>query len=198
MEKILVSELMELTKANAEERLRMYRNPKVVQVAMIVDLDEYGRIRGYSYPSMDEVLSKCLVDDSSWPFIRGEKVYHKTLKQVGTFIEVDELDPSSAAVEFMEEDGYREEKRVSLVLLTSEIPEDHNRRHATFEVNGVNFHIMKINNMGTLQVCSEDEKVDVRVTATYSIFGKGAKRYKSEILSAVHAYEELFRHQENE
>jgi hypothetical protein len=122
MKKVTTSELLKITTEGAEKRKHMYRNPKIVQVAMLVDVDEYGRIRAYSYPTIDEVYQ--LIDDSSWPFKPGEYVYHRSLKQVGKFIEVDQLDPSSASVEFVEEDGYKDEKRVSLALLTSDIPEE--------------------------------------------------------------------------
>lgn len=118
MEKILASEMMEMTQRKIEERRHMCKRPKMIQVPMVVDLDEFGRISGFIYPPLEDVLGKRFVDDRNWPFKQGQKVYHRKLQQVGTFLEVDELDPSSALVEFVEEDGYKEEKRVSLALLS--------------------------------------------------------------------------------
>jgi hypothetical protein len=120
MKKMTTSELLKMTTDRAEEIKGMYRNPMIVHVAMVVDTDEIGRVRALSPASLDEVY--ILVDDSTWAFKPGQLVYHRTLKQVGTFVEVDQLDPSSASVEFVEEDGFKDEKRVSLCLLTDQIP----------------------------------------------------------------------------
>lgn len=119
MEKILASEMMEIVQKKIEERQHMCKRPKMIQIPMIVSLDEYGRISGFIYPPLEDVLGKRFVDDRDWPFKYGQKVYHRKFQQVGTFLGVDELDPSSALVEFVEEDGYKEEKRVSLVLLSA-------------------------------------------------------------------------------
>lgn len=122
MEQIKISEIFDLTKKEFEERQSMYRNPIYVPVMMVVELDDQGRISRYSHPGMSGILGKQLVDDTKWPFPKDAWVYHRTLKQVGRFIEVDQLDPSSATVEFIEDDGYKDEKRISLSLLTLEVP----------------------------------------------------------------------------
>ncbi|MFF2532238.1 hypothetical protein ACFVS2_25345 [Brevibacillus sp. NPDC058079] len=196
MKKILASELLKATIESAEERSGMYPKPLIVQVAMLVDLDEHGRIRGYSPPSIDNVLFNQFVDDSKWPFKSGQQVYHRTLKQVGTFIEVDQLDPTSASVEFTEEDGFKEEKRVSLVLLTDQIPQK--EIHINVTVNNIIFTVFdRISGDQLLtHVIAEDTNIDARVSGRLTVSGRGAVKYKSEILTAVSMYDDLKREQE--
>lgn len=50
-------------------------------------------------------------------FKRGYKVYHRTLRQQGTFDEYDQLDSSSATVLFVDITGYSEYLRISHCLL---------------------------------------------------------------------------------
>ena len=56
-------------------------------------------------------------------FHEGEKVYHRGLKDKGTFVRYDKLDTDTAHVIFLE-DGYYDTKRVSISLL--EKAKDHN------------------------------------------------------------------------
>ncbi|GAB6459386.1 MULTISPECIES: hypothetical protein [Bacillus cereus group] len=56
-------------------------------------------------------------------FHEGEKVYHRGLKEKGTFVRYDKLDTDTAHVIFLE-DGYYDTKRVSISLL--EKAKDHN------------------------------------------------------------------------
>lgn len=125
METMKVSDLLEFTRKQCEERTGMYRQPIYVPVTMVVELDEQGRISRFSYPGIEGILGNRLIDDTNWSFAKDSWVFHKTLKQVGRFVEVDQWDPSSATVEFTEEDGYKEAKRISLSLLTSEIPKEY-------------------------------------------------------------------------
>lgn len=121
MEKMTARNLLKTSIENAEKTKTLvgYRNPVVVQVAMVVDVDDDGRIRAYAQPDLNFMFEK--------PFIQfepGNFVYHKTLDQVGIFIEVDQWDPSSASVNFQEDDGYDDVRRITLSLLTSSIPKE--------------------------------------------------------------------------
>jgi len=50
-------------------------------------------------------------------FQKGDKVYHRALKQYGTFLELDWASDKDAVVSFIEEDGYEDIKCVTLNLL---------------------------------------------------------------------------------
>lgn len=118
---LTTNELLKRSKQKAEETKKLlgYKNPVVVQVAMVVDLDEEGRVRAFAQPDL-----KFLLDEPLLPFDTGSFVYHRTLDLVGLFVEVDRLDSSSATVNFKDEDGNDDYRRISLSLLTTEIPEE--------------------------------------------------------------------------
>jgi len=50
-------------------------------------------------------------------FQKGDGVYHRTLKQYGTFLELDWASDHDAIVIFIDEDGYEDVKCVTLSLL---------------------------------------------------------------------------------
>jgi hypothetical protein len=95
MEKLTISQVMEMTQIQVENRLALYKNPVVINISMIVDLEEDGRIRAFAFPDIRDMLGKELVKDDkkdernkcihAWLLAQSEGKDHRDL------IKIDEM-----------------------------------------------------------------------------------------------------------